>query len=1098
MAQTANFLIAGIPAVPGTAFTAAQLSAIKLGLSMSPTNYPAWVIRQYNAQLEGLPLTSPQAPTPATSNPPQSSGQQVGSAQTAKDNNANTQSPEKPKAVQAPNGRVNNANAITQPTNAQTYKEDVTTGTNSPVRSLAATQTVPAPTANPYLDPTKVTSASATWQNIPERRPTPGSTQGAYAWGDDGSNPTRTLINSLSSMADLVPQENILSKYASYTYNLSLYMLTREDYARMINSKVKVVPGEQLLISSGGIGPSVGAPSAGSTTNPIGTTDLDKYLADLKNVSSGRNQFFPLDYYFDEFIIKHKLSGKGTRSPINVTEMRFKIVEPNGISLLDNLDAAVKKYVGNGKKSWQSQHFLMYIKFYGYDDQGNLVAPTNRDPLGVVDKTAIVEKFIPFIFTGIKFRIANKLTEWDCSAAVPAVSVAAGQARGVIPYNVELTATTLKNLFNGPPVYQTTFNPDGRASGSSTSPNTQGSTPGAAPPKANSAPKPSIVSGVVEAMNLFEEELVETGVFDVANKYEVTFTSSILEEAETMPPGGLDKSQTPMMQNPSNANQILNPATQSMDPNAKTISAVAGTSLIQFIDRQVRASSYIWDQQIWQIDPDSGDVVPNGSPAQSMGWYIIGLQADPIEYDEKRFDYAYKITYQISPMIVSNIESEWFPKSKFQGVHKRYNYWFTGENTEVLNYEQNFNNLYFQVVNGVQPNTNETLDPRIYREYIKREFQTRSNESDQGQAGKVNEPGANAADFLYSPNDLSRCKLTILGDPAWIFQGDLWAGVAGQKILYDGFFPDGTINVETRQAKFEIAFNAPVDYDTDLGIMDPRSKRNGANRNLDLAAEAKYLFVFIAIECTSSFSRGKFTQDLEGNLERFPINQNQIVTGKLVPDATRAAQNDPVTQQQLAEKNARQTNNAAPNSLKARRTTLTPVTSANSSSTESTSGTASNATPVQPGTAKAAAPTSQGQPVGTTTPTGNTNPQTGGTRATETTTTVFDINVLRQNDPETYAAYTQYRQEQYRAATTEQIDKLSAQYIANNPKTSPSVAYNRVLLRAQTNAGQQADAAAMSKFKPQLVKSGALVTTSSQTPQTPVTTAPPQIQAKDR
>ena len=54
MAQTATYLIAGRPAVQGTPFTVEQLGAIQLGLLASPTNFPAWVKEQYDAQRKGI------------------------------------------------------------------------------------------------------------------------------------------------------------------------------------------------------------------------------------------------------------------------------------------------------------------------------------------------------------------------------------------------------------------------------------------------------------------------------------------------------------------------------------------------------------------------------------------------------------------------------------------------------------------------------------------------------------------------------------------------------------------------------------------------------------------------------------------------------------------------------------------------------------------------------------------------------------------------------------------------------------------------------------------------------------------------------------
>jgi len=59
---------------------------------------------------------------------------------------------------------------------------------------------------------------------------------------------------------------------------------------------------------------------------------------------------------------------------------------------------------------------------------------------------------------------------------------------------------------------------------------------------------------------------------------------------------------------------------------------------------------------------------------------------------------------------------------------------------------------------------------------------------------------------------------------------------------------------------FEIEFNTPVDYDMDTGLMNP-------NQNV----RPNYnVYVYKAVEVTSNFSRGRFTQDLDGVLITFP------------------------------------------------------------------------------------------------------------------------------------------------------------------------------------------------------------------------------------
>jgi hypothetical protein len=275
----------------------------------------------------------------------------------------------------------------------------------------------------------------------------------------------------------------------------------------------------------------------------------------------------------------------------------------------------------------------------------------------------------------------------------------------------------------------------------------------------------------------------------------------------------------------------------------------------------VRNSTYIYDQQLTSpaVDKDGNEFddkdTPSGKPAGPFAWYRIGTQVTPKGYDPKRNDYAYKITYQVSMYKVYGVRSDYFPVSRKNGVHKQYKHWFTGQNSQILTFEQDFNYLFYNTVNA----NNRTSTP-YGREQEKNSWQTRSNISDQGQPGKTNEPGANAAAYLYSPADQARVKMSIVGDPAWLQQGELWNGLQGKKIYSNNFLTDGTINFENQEVLFEIEFNTPVDYDMDTGLMNP-------NQN----ARPNYnVYVYKATEVTSNFSRGRFTQDLDGVLITFP------------------------------------------------------------------------------------------------------------------------------------------------------------------------------------------------------------------------------------
>ena len=174
---------------------------------------------------------------------------------------------------------------------------------------------------------------------------------------------------------------------------------------------------------------------------------------------------------------------------------------------------------------------------------------------------------------------------------------------------------------------------------------------------------------------------------------------------------------------------------------------------------------------------------------------------------------------------------------------------------------QDYNYLYYIVTNA-KPNQDKITNYQQIEKYV---YQPTSGQSDQGAEGGVNEPSANAADYLYSPRDTAQIRIKILGDPAWIQQGELWSGIAGLQFNYDKFLPDGTINYEGREIQFRVNFNKPVDYDLTTGVMDPGQTNFGANRAQGTAGKARESNTYRAITCTSMFSKGAFTQELEGS-----------------------------------------------------------------------------------------------------------------------------------------------------------------------------------------------------------------------------------------
>jgi hypothetical protein len=771
-----------------------------------------------------------------------------------------TQTPLTDPQVLSPDGRIVTASANTSGTTAlpAVTDQDVDTGTNAPVRTISQTQATP---VGPGLvqDPG---DADAQAGGFYGGGVAPATTQiGAGAGSEDAGNRnlTRVEIDNIFTETNITPRPNVLDQYASYTYVASVYLVPAEQYKQMMETKRKNLTSSALLFQSGGA--------------PV----------------SGRNPYFTNDYYIDRFEIKSFITGQGTGMTHNAKDINMTVVEPNGITLIDNLTRAVQSFFPDPqkKKDITSVIYLMVVRFYGYDENGNLVRGGVSRPDGSSDPNAFVEKWYPFIIKDIKFKVANKLVEYDISAAAPHYQINAGVARGTIPFNIELSGQTIKDLLSGPVQYG--GNQTAVAAGSN-APNTnlvgtfnygtgeweQAPAPTVpVPPKANAAPSPktTIRQGLMAALNEHQKSLVDGGKQQYADEYNIEFVGaanapSAIEQAKLRPPGGLNKSATSMAVPKTAADAKLG-SKQSMDPNARTQSATAGMQIVQFLDQVLRNSTYLKDQQLVEVDENTGQVFFNGTPAQNVAWFKISLEATAMldKWDTQRKQYAYKIKYIISPYRLSQLNSKYFPTPKFTGVQKEYKYWFTGENSQVLSYEENINGLYYLTLSGANFNLNADILNET-GEQIKYNFQTNSSESSQGADGQTNEIVANAAEQLLQPGSVKEANVTIVGDPAWLQQGEGSLGQLRNQWNFGSFFPDGTLNFDGGQILFRIAFNAPADYSPDNGIMRPGLASSVAPGPAQGSATgpAQINRVYIATKVTSSFVKGKFTQQLTGSL----------------------------------------------------------------------------------------------------------------------------------------------------------------------------------------------------------------------------------------
>ena len=894
--------------------------------------------------------------------------------------------PNKSAAVRVTNGRIAPQSTNTAPTNADTTTTSDTggtTGTDAPTRTTEQTQAT-----DQYAQGINVRAEDGTLSNLRKNPETgelydpggiPGgvdltTSMGVAAAKDDGTPPSistnNTNVNtSQNAPIQITPQPNILDQYSSYAWSASVYLMSGGQYTRLMNSKEKKIDGYYLLFQSGGAGVSdgvvrprdIGSGAGGANDEHVfdpASTDRTSNFA-----AANRSPFFPNDFYIDSVTLDHQIVGKGTGAAHMSSNLKFTVIEPQGITLLDRMYDAVANFEpldSTGKVNYTAATYLMVLRFYGYDESGNIVYPIKgglESPVSTSDPSAVVEKFIPFIISRVNWTIGSRTVAYDFEAAPVGQNIGGGSARGTIPYDVQLVDSTVGGLLGGDAKYGTGTAPStdpgkstttGYVSDSEQIANIRNNeqsrlraaqaAPGSGssytppPPTTTAAPTPkkTITQGLMGAMNDFQQELVRKGTYTVADEYSINFVgipgmasaADISGAKIQLPNVKHDMAKTgsslPATKNTQSLKQNANP----INYDSRSFSITAGQQILQAIELAVRNSSYISKQKL-VIQDANGDQEINQQTTKQVTWFTISMSCERKKFDPKRNDYAYKIKYTVSPYLVKNMDSQYFPITKFSGVHKSYPFWFTGQNTSVKDYQETLNTMFTATLSGSAPGTSlNALANQKYtssmQDLVKYVYSPRSDETSFGADGKQLEANANGAEVLYNQSDLAEAKVRIIGDPGWIMQGSQFQPLT-QATVYPaakkGFEADGSISFDSQDIMFEMVWQRPEDYDLTTGLADPYAKQTGTGKRQPLQSR-----VYIATKVTSEFKGGSFEQTLNGSLYRFPLPSGKNTANSAAAASTAAGdsgRNGPDQSGAETARLARQNNDAVTRTKKA-------------------------------------------------------------------------------------------------------------------------------------------------------------------------------------
>lgn len=595
---------------------------------------------------------------------------------------------------------------------------------------------------------------------------------------------------------------NPLSEFSSYTYNIALYMVTPEGYNQFVESGgTKPTQGCYLLAKSGGIN---------------------------KNVDDPRAPGLQYDLYIDDLKIKTLTATKQTNSATNSYDISFSVYEPYGFNFPTLLKEASLKVqqesslpgVKDNPDSIKQQ-FLLEVRFTGYDNKGNVktLYANNTD-------TSLV-RIWPIQISKFQFSLSGKVTEYKIDAVNVGTQVSLGSKRGIVNNPIELNGATVFDVLAG------------TGSGKVLTGQSQAE---------DGKPSDNFVTGLFQSLNLAEDSLFEQGLVERLNSYQIEI-DSVIADALMVSKDSYNKFKAPVSTNQTTTESTTSTDDpQSVETKKRTVSVAAGTPLLKIIDEVIGQSNYVESAfKVLSSEDPEADTEPNSKPA-ALQWYNVNPIVKITGYDTKRRDFTYDIKYVIKPYRVPFVRSAYVSnKTSYYGPHKRYEYWYTGKNNEIITFEQQFNNLFY-IPTTVSPKT-KSDEPTAPGQSAAMKSSTQET-----QAG---EAVASVRSSLYSLGDLANAKMTIIGDPDYLVTS---LGVSTN--LYNTFYgKDFTVDPNSGQVFVEINFYEGVDYDSNKGTMliNDKIKFNVYPADLDKLIKG---VVYNVIQVDSMFSKGKFTQDL--------------------------------------------------------------------------------------------------------------------------------------------------------------------------------------------------------------------------------------------
>lgn len=658
-------------------------------------------------------------------------------------------------------------------------------------------------------------------------------------------------------------KENPLHSYASYTYGLSLHLLTPDDYNTVVEKPGEYVAKHVLVASAG------------------------RWNDRTDSMAMGRDPNFGEDFYFGSLRMNTIIGvGESNRST-NAIDISFTLIEPYGLTFLDRLLAASE---GVKSTNYLANPYLLQIDFFGYDDEGKTKTPLPN-----------LTKRIPINILGMSAKVTSNGSEYQIDA-MPFSHQAFTDSIVNTPVAVEITAGTVAGFFKA-----STSGTAGlvealkeqRAESDPTKPllfTSSASNGGSGPTVATARDKLYSAKSFADALNAYMITLELNHQMLLSDRYDFVFDSTIGEsplyaDARTASPSEApmgDPSKTKESQQGSDATYL--------NQKQRKYAIPQGASIDSVLTMLIKNSNYLTKQLAIRENKSNEQysIEKEANKDEFLDWFKVIPKIKLRGFDTLTNTFAKEITYHVIPYEMRNVRNEAAPQGKatLENASKFYNYIYTGLNSDIIDLNIEFNAMYYTSVsafktnllttagtdaynnaqsvgNGpppvsdVAPTANKSITPNVvkYRHTDQRQIATGGSKTPE----EISAADLLSSTFAQSVADMLQIDLKITGDPDFIKQDDLFYAPtynANGEVQVAERVPNGSISTDNGEVYVSLEFKTPVDIDDETGMMkyDARYKASG------------FSGLYRVIQVESVFDAGKFVQNLV--LIRYP-NQDQ-------------------------------------------------------------------------------------------------------------------------------------------------------------------------------------------------------------------------------